>query len=224
MKNNKIIKASKELPLEDAAEAFIDAFVTSGALSELPVVGTVVGVFKAFRTYKSESLKSKLKKFLNETDGLSKVEIDNFVSENARDEVPLLVEHLLELVEQAESEQKAMVVGVLFRRLVKGKISRGQFTDQVRFTNQIYIMDLFNFMHGYHNQAILQDGLGDILVNHKICKRVVELASRDKSLLSKEKVQYISVTFEITGLGRSFLVSIHEAYKDKINSERLLTD
>lgn len=36
MKDNKIIKASKELPLDDAVEAFVDTFVTSGALSELP--------------------------------------------------------------------------------------------------------------------------------------------------------------------------------------------
>ncbi|NWD88232.1 hypothetical protein [Pseudomonas sp. K5002] len=224
MKDNKVVKAGRELPLEESVEAFIDAFVTSGALSAIPVTGTVLGVFKAFRTYKSEKLKAKLKEFLNETSSLQRDEIGTFLLENKKDEDPLLVEHLLELVEQAESTQKAMIIGVLFRRLVRGKITRGQFTDQVRFTNQIFIIDLFHFMHGYHNQAILQDGLGDILTNHRVCKRTMKIAYMDKNFLSQEKVQYIDVSYELTEVGKVFLRSLHEAYKDRINPERQLVD
>ncbi|MEW5713891.1 hypothetical protein AB1462_16215 [Pseudomonas sp. SB113] len=223
MKGDKIVKAAKELPLEATAEAFIDALVSNDSFRDIPVVGGVLGVFKAYKTYKNESFKARLKEFLDEAGGLSKDEIEYFLVEGASSENPVLVEHLIELVERADSEQKAKIIGVLFRRLVKGKISRSEFFDQVRFTNQIYLMDIFFFMHGYHNQAVLQDGLGDLLANHRICKRTVELAYRDQNLLKMEKEQYINVKFEITGVGRGFLLSLHEAYRDKIK-EHLLTD
>lgn len=224
MKDSKIVKASKELPLEDAAEAFIDTFVTNEAFGELPIVGSAIGIFKAFRTYKKEKLKEKLKGFIEGTDDLKQEEISRFIAARDPKDDPLLSEHLLELIEQAESEQKAKMIGVTFRRLVRSKINRSQFADQVRFINNIYIIDIFKFMHGYHNPCIFDDGLGDILVNHRICKRSVTLASRDKNLLSQEKEQYIKITYEITGIGNAFLKTLHDAYKEKIEKKNLLED
>lgn len=223
MKDNKIVRAAKELPLEDAAEAFIDALVTTDVLKDLPVVGGVLGIFKAFKKYKNESFKARLVKFLDETGELSRKEIEFFLEASAKGDNPILIEHLIELIERADSEEKAKIIGVIFRRLVKGKISRDQFTDQVRFANQIYLIDIFHFMHGYHNQATLQDGLGDLLSNHRICKRTVELAYRDTNLLKLEREQYILVQFKITSIGMGFLLSLHEAYQDSIK-EHLLRD
>ncbi|MBN3968648.1 hypothetical protein IMW75_25680 [Pseudomonas gregormendelii] len=162
--------------------------------------------------------------FIEGADDLKKEEVANFIATRAPEDDPLLSEHLLELIEQAESEQKAKIIGVLFRRLVRSKISRDQFTDQVRFVNKIYIMDLFNFMHGYHNHYILEDGLGDILVNYRICKRTVSLASQQKNLLKQETEQYIKVSYEITGVGNKFLKSLHDAYTDMIDQKHMLED
>lgn len=224
MTDIKIIKASKELPLDDAVEAFIDTFVTNGALGELPIAGSAIGIFKAFRAYKTQKLKEKLKGFVEGADDLTQEEISAFVAARDPKDDPLLSEHLLELIEQAESEQKAKIVGVIFRRLVRNKISRSQFADQVRFISQIYIIDLFTFMHGYHNPYIFEEGLGDVLVNHRICKRNVILASRDKNLLNLEKEQYIKVSYELTGVGDALLKTLHDAYKDKIEQKNLLAD
>lgn len=224
MKDNKIIKASKELPLDDAVEAFVDTFVTSGALSELPIAGSAIGIFKAFKSYKTEKLKEKLKGFIEGADDLKQEEVSRFIAARDPKDDPLLSEHLLELIEQAESEQKAKMIGVTFRRLVRNKITRGQFSDQVRFINKIYIIDLFKFMHGYHNPNIFDDGLGDILINHRICKRSVSLASRNKNFLSGEKEQYIKVSYELTGIGNLFLKTLHDAYRDKIEQQYLLLD
>jgi len=224
MKDIKIVKASKELPLEDAVEAFIDTFVTNEAFGELPIAGSAIGIFKAFRTYKKERLKEKLKGFIEGTDDLKQGEISKFIAARDPKDDPLLSEHLLELIEHAESEQKAKMIGVTFRRLVRDKINRSQFADQVRFINSMYIIDIFTFMHGYHNPYIFDDGLGDILVNYRICKRSVNLASRDRNLLSQEKEQYVKIAYEITGIGNAFLKTLHDAYKDKIEKKNLLED
>ncbi|MBN3968787.1 hypothetical protein IMW75_26425 [Pseudomonas gregormendelii] len=61
MKDRKIIKAGKELPLEETVEALVDTFVTSGALSAFPITGSAIGIFKAIRSYKAEKLETKLK-------------------------------------------------------------------------------------------------------------------------------------------------------------------
>ena len=124
MKDIKIVKASKELPLEDAVEAFIDTFVTNEAFGELPIAGSAIGIFKAFRTYKKEKLKEKLKGFIEGTDDLKQGEISKFIAARDPKDDPLLSEHLLELIEHAESEQKAKMIGVTFRRLVRNNINR----------------------------------------------------------------------------------------------------
>lgn len=224
MKDKKIIKAGKELPLKDAVEAFVDTFVTSGALSAFPITGSAIGFFKAFKNYKTDKFKSKLKGFIEGADDLNQEELAKFITTRDPKDDPLLSEHLLELIEQAESEQKAKIIGVIFRRLVRQNISRDQFRDQVRFVNQIYIIDLFTFMHGYHNPYILEDGLGDILVNHRICKRSVSFAKREKQFLKQEAEQYIKVSYEITVVGNEFLKSLHDAYKDKIEQKYILED
>src|SRR5450830_1192205 len=103
MKDKKIIKAGKELPLEDAVEAFVDTFVTSGALSAFPITGTAIGFFKAFRSYKTEKFKAKLKGFIEGADNLKQEELAKFIAMRDPKDDPLLSEHLLELIEQAES-------------------------------------------------------------------------------------------------------------------------
>lgn len=224
MKDSKIIKAGKELPLNDAVEAFIDTFVTSGALGALPITGSALGIFKAYQVFKTEKLKQKLQSFIDGTADLKKEEVDKFMTDTDPDHQPLLSEQLLELIEQSESEQKAMIIGVIFRRLVRKRITRGEFEDQVRFINKIYIIDIFHFMHGYHNPNILENGLGDILTGHRICKRSISLATINKMSLMQEKEASIKVSYEITGIGMSFLKSLHDAYRDIINNEQLMTD
>ncbi|PHX42529.1 hypothetical protein AO263_16585 [Pseudomonas sp. NZIPFR-PS5] len=225
MKDSKIIKAGKELPLNDVVEAFIDTFVTSGALSALPITGTAVGLVKAYRGFKTQKLKQKLRGFIEGTGDLKQEEVAKFIAATDPEDDPLLVEHLLELIEQAESEQKAKIIGVIFRRLVREKISRDQFADQVRCVSKIYILDLFHFMHGYHNPYIFEDGLGDILVGYRICKRTVSLTTKSKIFLSPQETEpYIKVSYEITGIGNAFLKSLHDAYSDKIDGKHLLTD
>lgn len=211
-----------DVPVGDYAEALIDAFVESDMLKEIPIVSTVFGMSKAYRKFKDARFKQKIKEFCESAGTYSDAEMKEFSlmleKEGKKDE---LVVELIEFVEKVDSEQKAKILGGVFRRLVKKEITLAQFHDQIRITNTMMLMDIFHFMHGYHNDYLLQDGLGDILLVFRMSKREISLASRSKSMVSSEMVQYIKTSFVLTGVGECYLESLHQVYRDKIQPEHL---
>ncbi|WVV48887.1 hypothetical protein THH46_10260 [Pseudomonas sp. NA13] len=153
--------ASEKFPLADYAEILLDSCVESEALKEIPFVSTGVAIFKTFLQFKEGKFKKKVEAFVGSVGEMSSEEWGDFsVSLEREGKRENFINELLEIIEKVSSEEKAKIIGGVFRRLVKEEIEYGVFEDQVNFTNDMLILHIFNFMHGYHNPYTLEESLG----------------------------------------------------------------
>ncbi|NWA69001.1 hypothetical protein [Pseudomonas reactans] len=207
----------KNFPIVDYAEALLDACVESEVLKEIPVVSTAMATVKTYLQFREGRFKKKVEEFVKSAGEFTSDEWGTFSEslkkENKKEQ---FINELLEVIERADSDQKAKILGGVFRRLVKQEFEYTHFEDQVRITNDMLTLNIHNFMHCYHNSHILEESLGDILTSYRMAKRKVEIAEKTTSILGGTKEQYIKISYEITGIGLLYLATLHQVYKDKI--------
>ncbi len=216
----------KAMPLSEYAEAALDAVIDSDAIKDLPVVGTLAGIWGFRNKYKRQRFLKRVERFYLRASELDSEELKGFDEAfESQEEAELFVSDLIELIDRVDHEQKALMLGGLFKRLVRREISRDNFAEISRVFERLDNISLFQFMHGYHNHHVYEDSLGDVLVAVRICKRKIEAATRQLSMVDPSKVEsYIKISFSITPFGRLVLETLHQVYNDKIEAERLLKD
>jgi hypothetical protein len=220
--SRRVKDAASEMPVTDYAEAIIDAFVESDVLRDVPVVSSIFGVSRAYKRFKSSRFKQKVEEFYSSAGTYTEEEMKRFsltLEQDGKKEGFLF--SLIELLEKVDSEQKAKIIGGVFRRLIKREIDVDQFHDQVRVINSMLLMDIFKFMHGYRNDFHMEDGLGDILLVLRLTKRDIALAMRTVNMMKRDSEQYVKISFALTDAGKNFLTTLHQVYEDKIDSSIL---
>ncbi|MBJ2270036.1 hypothetical protein JFT60_21845 [Pseudomonas sp. MF6772] len=223
-KNLDVKSKVENFPVADYAEALLDFCAESELVKAIPVFSTGVGMFKAYSQYKEGKFKRKVQSFVEAVGDMSPEDWSKFeASLEAEGKKEQFLNELLEIIEKADSEQKAKILGGIFRRLVKTEIEHNIFEDQVRITNEIRLLKIFDFMHGYHNPYILEESLGDVLVSFRMATRKIELAEKTVNLLAGTKVQYIKTSYDITAIGGAYLITLHQVHKEKIDADFLYT-
>lgn len=207
----------KNFPIVDYAEILLDACVESEVLKQIPVVSTAMATVKTYLQFREGRFKKKVEEFVKSAGDFTAHEWETFseslVKESKKEQ---FINELLEIIERADSDEKAKILGGVFRRLVKQEFEYAHFQDQVRITNDMLTLNIHNFMHAYHNPYVLEESLGDILTSYRMAKRRVELASKTINMLAGTKEQYIKISYEITGIGFLYLATLHQVYKEKI--------
>lgn len=217
------VELFKQFPVSEYVEAAIDAGLEDEVLKSVPFVSTLNGLYRGVDAYKKIKLRKKAEAFFRAADeGLDSKEIVGYVGKLDSEEKESFCENLLDIIERLESEQKAMIAGVALNRLIKGEISKEVFSDQSQFLNYIPIVSIFQFMHGYHNNEILKESLGDALAAHKIVIRSIGLEEVKGWGLSQKVETKIKIDYRITPIGIEFLKTLHQAYKEKIDPEHLV--
>lgn len=211
-------------PVVDYAEALFDACVESEALKAIPVVSTGIATIKTYLQFREGKFKRKVQAFVESAGEFTSEEWNAFAdSLDKESKKQHFIHELLEIIDLAESEQKAKILGGVFRRLVKEEIPFLIFEDQVRFTNDMLTTNIHRFMHFYRNEYVLEESIGDILVSYRMAKRRIEIATRTTSMVHGTKEQYVKISYEISAIGFAYLVTLHQVYKDQIQSEFLYT-
>lgn len=214
----------ENFPVADYAEALLDFCSESELVKAIPVFSTGVGVFKAYSQYKEGKFKKKVQSFIEAVGDMSPEDWNTFeVSLEAEGKKEQFLNELLEIIEKADSEQKAKILGGIFRRLVKTEIEYALFEDQVRITNEMRLLKIFDFMHGYHNPHTLEESLGDVLVSFRMATRKIELDEKTVNMLAGTKVQYVKTSYDITAIGSAYLITLHQVHKEKIEPRFLYT-
>lgn len=218
-----LLKASaSNFPVVDYAELLLDACVESEILKEIPVLSTGIATVKTYLQFREGKFKKKVEEFVKSAGAFTSEEWRAFSDSLDKDrKKEHFIDELFEIIERAESEQKAEILGGVFRRLVKEELTYTQFEDQVRITNNMLTLNIHIFMHAYHNPYALEESLGDILVSCRMAKRKIELAEKTTNLLAGTKEQYIRTSYEVTGVGFLYLATLHQVHKEKIDPGHL---
>lgn len=216
--------ASSNFPVADYAEVLLDACIESEVLKGIPVLSTGIATIKTYLQFREGKFKKKVQAFVEAAGSFTSEEwtvfADSLQKESKKQN---FIDELLEIIDRAESEQKAKILGGVFRRLVKEEIAYAVFEDQVRITNDMLVINIHTFTHCYHNEYVLEDSIGDILVSYRLAKRKIEMATRTVSMLAGTKEQYIKTTYDITNIGFLYLETLHQVYKEQIDPHVLYT-
>ena len=128
----------------DISEAVIDSILKEGLLKELPIIGTVVGLFKVGISFRERSYLKKIYKFLYQLKDISQNEREDFnksILKNSKTTSDFF-EKLLYLIDRLDDTDKAEIVGKLFNALIKEKIKTDDFLRLTSIIDKVYIGDL----------------------------------------------------------------------------------
>lgn len=216
-----LIEKIGELPVSEYSEIILDAFIDDETLKSIPAVSTILGLVKAVNSAREKRFeKSKL--FLEEARKEVTPElVGRFYAKLEPKEKERFTEEAIENLSRADSEQKARILGGAFARVINGEVSIEVFEHQARITNNVSLIDIHTFMHGYENENLFIDSLGDVLTNHRVFKRNIS-AERDKSPNGVGESFHIKVKYELTGIGKEYLRTLHKVYRDVISPEKII--
>lgn len=128
----------------DISEAVIDSILKDGLLKELPIIGTVVGLFKFGVSFRERTYLRKIYKFLYQIKDISQNERESFnksILKNSKTTYDFF-EKLLYLIDRLDDTDKAVIVGKLFNALIKEKIKTDDFLRLASIIDKVYIGDL----------------------------------------------------------------------------------
>lgn len=136
----------------DISEAVIDSILKDGLLKEIPIIGTVVGLFKVGISFRDRNYLKKIYKFLFELKDISQKDREEFsksISASSK-KVNDFFEKLLYLIDRLDDIEKAEIVGKLFSSLIKEKIKVDDFLRIASMIDKAFIGDLkyLDFRYG----------------------------------------------------------------------------
>jgi hypothetical protein len=126
-------------------ELALDTFLTTGAFKDVPIIGSVIGLYKAGLDLRSQLFIKKLLHFLEEADGMSQTQRDAFYQKLSSEEAEKLGETTLSILDKCDSDIQAKMLGRAFVRLMEGSISRSTFelyAFAIRDLNRYHVIQI----------------------------------------------------------------------------------
>jgi len=221
---------------KDYTEIALDALFEDGAIKEIPIIGTVISLFKIGSSLRDRHMLKKIVNFLNSLkdvpkrkreEFLKKVDSDDNYKENVFEKVMLILDRL-------DETSKAELVGNLFKLYIMGVFDKQKFLRFAGMVERLIYHDLMalHYRNSYFNrdwdgnqpyyidQAASSSLTGMGLMEQKI----IEVPSQSARGRGLEGVSEPALTFRITPLGQELanylIYNLNDRdFQDHINSE-----
>jgi hypothetical protein len=140
----------------DLSENIIDNLINNDSLREIPIVKSIVSLTKIGVTVRDYFFLKKVIKFLNKIENIDIIKKQKFL--NKIDSTPQLSKRLYEsictILDRFDNEDKAEILGNLFKSLIKEKINLNMFLRLSNIVEKTFIGDLILFrdFHGKNEE------------------------------------------------------------------------
>lgn len=139
-------KDTKDLAV-DYSEIALDKILDNDVLNEIPIIKTIVGLYKTGVGIKERFTLKKVAKFLFRLNSVSEKEKAKFLNklslkDSYKNEI---IEKLLILLDRLDDIDKAEIIGNFFRATIQGKIDVDIFYKFSSIVDKVYIKDLKSF-------------------------------------------------------------------------------
>jgi len=120
-----------QMPIAEYTEIVIDKAFDEGALKEIPIVGTLIAVYKVGKSVRDRFFIRKIMMFLDDVkNGISDIKkFEEFKQKYINDEEKRenLVEHILIMIDGYKTREKAKILARLLIALANGKLDYDRF-------------------------------------------------------------------------------------------------
>lgn len=218
----------------DIAEIAIDQFLTEGLLRDIPILNSVVALFKSGVSIKEALFIKKLLLFLKKIQEVSSEKREYFLIEISKVEKTKrrLFEKLLFTIDKLDDTEKALILGKAFKHLIVGNINLIQYYRISRVIEDMMIDEInyFFYEYGYlkHNEEtreqlyyymdlIGKNNLKEVMIRNGLFEIVEKLKFREN--ISPQQY-HIEKKERLTTLGEIFRELGFEGYihlKNPIN-------
>jgi hypothetical protein len=129
---------------KDISEVSLDRIIEDPTFREVPLIGTLLNVYKVAVGIRGAFIVKKVAKFLFRLREISVEDRREFLNKLQKDEKykGQVVEKLLLILDRLDEEDKAEVLGNLFKAAIEGKISVDEFLRLSVIVDKIYLKDL----------------------------------------------------------------------------------
>ncbi|KQX10981.1 hypothetical protein [Flavobacterium sp. Root420] len=129
-------------------EVILDSFLEDGVAKSIPVLNTLLAVFKTSGTVKDMMFAKKILYFLTQLSDVEVEQREKVISkiDDSNDYRVKVGEKLLYIVDKCDDHEKAEIVGVLFRAFLLEKISYGYFISCCSVIEKCILVELREFV------------------------------------------------------------------------------
>ena len=198
----------------DSADSIIDYIANDEIISSLPVVGTLANIGKASISFRDRLLIKKISMFLKHIQTIPKSELDDFLSEIEDEEYREKIgEKILILLDSADCDDKAKIIGALFKKLISKELSSDEFDMFSHTVDKINFFELHLLRHSHVNEYSMQE-IGPLFLPFRIVSFQVELCKHEPNALFGDQTQtdYVKQVFSLTKYGKKFVQCLNEVY------------
>jgi hypothetical protein len=120
--NKKAVNATKDLAI-NTGELVIDKILEDGLLKDIPIVNTIISLYKIPHSISDKMLFNKINVFLNDLESLDKQEITKMMNKLENEDFKIKVSlYILELMDKADHSNKAKMIAKVFIAYIEKKI------------------------------------------------------------------------------------------------------
>lgn len=136
---------------KEYTEIALDSLLNDGIFKEIPVIGSVVGLFKIGSSIKEKHAIRKIATFLNSLEDIPDVEKEKFLKRlDDEDKNGELFERLLLILDRLDETIKAEIIGNLFRIYIMGALDKMMFLRCASVVEQAFVSDLIALYDQYY--------------------------------------------------------------------------
>lgn len=195
--------------LNDYIELGIDSILENETLKDIPIAKTIVGAGKIIYDIRERKLLKNLIVFLNELNSgnidRKKLEDYNKVLNENPKKAEKELGRVLFILDQTIENEKASILGKLYRAYINQKINWDLFVEYSEMTNRLYINDLGVLYLIYCNQLNDTTGRKDLYRIERLnslgvislsMKAIYSSRQDSNIILNEVGYQYASIIFE----------------------------
>lgn len=188
----------------DWCEVALDCFLNDSVAKDIPILGTIVGLYKSGVNIKEHLFHKKIEGLINNISEISEGELSRF---NAQfDDDPeyrvRVAEHLTLIIDRLDDLEKSKLLAKAFSGFVKGKINFEQFRRIARAIERCMIEDL----REVHNFERANDAFSEITYE-LAASGLIHLVQLPLTASSEEGAIY-----KITEFGELFVTIVISEY------------
>ncbi len=156
--------------IADLGEAALDSLCKNELVKNIPILGTFVGLYRAYNDLKSTRFCKRLKKIIDDVEEseFNREEFYNMYHGDTK-QYEYLFSHLINVIDSIEEEEKTDMIANLFCAFLLNKINKEEFRRFMHIASSYFYYDLkwlidFNKEIFAHESLALQGLIGTCLV------------------------------------------------------------
>jgi hypothetical protein len=218
---SQVIKAESAEFLKEAAELAVDSVIEDGLLKELPLIGTLVNLFKIGKGVKEVFEVKKLAAFFLNIQDIDEDDKKAFDEKLGKPEFKEeFYSRLLILLEKLDEVQKAEIIANFFRLYIYNIISKNEFFRFSKIVDRGYLGDLL-VMHypiqqlkglGAASQELIDLRYDEIVQENLLSLGLLRKKTEDE--IEKEKENNLPMSTEYFPTKMGYMFSFMMYYND----------